>query len=97
MQVVPVEEEPVTGVVVGAVTEQPGASSGVVDQTLAMLDGLADEGGRGSLEFLGRWNDKRDDRAMPVKLTDVRDTVPMVRVAFGPRRLLQTRRRARAD
>ena len=82
MQVVPVEEEPVTGVVVGVVTEQPGASSGVVDQTLAMLDGLADEGGRGSLEFLGRWNDKRDDRAMPVKLTDVRDTVPMVRVAF---------------
>ena len=82
MQVVPVEEEPVTGVVVGVVTEQPGPSSGVVDQTLAMLDGLADEGGRGSLEFLGRWNDKRDDRAMPVKLTDVRDTVPMVRVAF---------------
>jgi hypothetical protein len=81
MRVVPVEE-PVTGVVVGVVTEQPGASSGVVDQTLAMLDGLADEGGRGSLEFLGRWNDKRDDRAMPVKLTDVRDTVPMVRVAF---------------
>ena len=83
MQVVPVEEPaPVSGVVVGVVTEQPGASSGVVDQTLAMLDGLADEGGRGSLEFLGRWNDKRDDRAMPVKLTDVRDTVPMVRVAF---------------
>ena len=82
MQVVPVEEEPVAGVVVGVVTEQPGASSGVVDQTLAMLDGLADEGGRGSLEFLGRWNDKRDDHAMPVKLTDVRDTVPMVRVAF---------------
>ena len=82
MQVVPVEEEPVAGVVVGVVTEQPGASSGVVDQTLAMLDGLADEGGRGSLEFLGRWNDKRDDPAMPVKLRDVRDTVPMVRVAF---------------
>ena len=90
MQVVPVEEEPVTGVVVGVVTEQPGPSSGVVDQTLAMLDGLADEGGRGSLEFLGRWNDKRDDHAMPVKLiarssrlsTDVRDTGPMVRVAF---------------
>ena len=80
---VPVEEPaPVMGVVVGVVTEQPGASSGVVDQTLAMLDGLADEGGRGSLEFLGRWNDKRDDHAMPVKLTDVRDTVPMVRVAF---------------
>ena len=36
---------PVSGVVVGVVTEQPGASSGgaargVVDQTLAMLDGL---------------------------------------------------------
>ena len=40
------------------------------------------ERARGSLEFLGRWNDKRDDRAMPVKLTDVRDTVLMVRVAF---------------
>ena len=70
---VPVEEEPVSGVVVGVVTEQPGASSGGgaargVDQTLAMLDGLADEGGRGSLEFLGRWKEKRDDRAMPVKL-----------------------------
>ena len=54
---VPVEEEPVTGVVVGAVTEQPGPSSGVVDQTLAMLDGLAEgrEGGR--VEFLGRWKE----------------------------------------
>ena len=40
------------------------------------------ERARGSLEFLGRWNDKRDDHAMPVKLTDVSDTVPMVRVAF---------------
>ena len=72
--VVGVTEQPAaSGVVVGVVTEQPGASSGgaargVVDQTLAMLDGLADEGGRGSLEFLGRWNDKRYDRAMPVKL-----------------------------
>ena len=67
MQVVPVEEQlaygevvrvvteqpaPVSGVVVGLLTAQPGASSGgaargVVDQTLAMLDGLADEGGRG--------------------------------------------------
>jgi hypothetical protein len=84
MQVVPVEEEPVSGVVVGVVTEQPGPSSGYVDQTLAMLDGLADEGGRGSLEFLGRWNDKRDDHAMPVKLIarNVRHTGPMVRVAF---------------
>ena len=47
-----------SGVVVGVLTQQPGASSGgaargVVDQTLAMLDGLADEGGRGSLESLG--------------------------------------------
>ena len=42
---VPVEVEPAAGVVVGVVTAQPGASSGgaargVVDQTLAMLDGL---------------------------------------------------------
>ena len=50
--VVGVTEQPApAGVVVGVVTEQPGPSSGVVDQTLAMLDGLADEGGRGSLEF----------------------------------------------
>ena len=83
MQVVPVEEEPVTGVVVGVVTEQPGPSSGVVDQTLAMLDGLADEGGRGSLEILGRWNEKRSDRAMPIKLKAERDAETMVRVAFG--------------
>ena len=61
--VVGVTEQPApSGVVVGVLTEQPGASSGgaargVVDQTLAMLDGLADEGGRGSLEFLGRWNE----------------------------------------
>jgi hypothetical protein len=61
-------------VVVGVVTAQPGASSGggaargVVDQTLAMLDGLADEGGRGSLAFLGRWKENWYDRAMPVKL-----------------------------
>jgi len=58
MQVVPMEEQPKygvvvgvteqpapSGVVVGVLTEQPGASSGgaargVVDQTLAMLDGL---------------------------------------------------------
>jgi hypothetical protein len=85
---------PVSGVVVGVVTEQPGASSGgaargVVDQSLAMLDGL-DEGGRGSLEFLGRWNEKRGrDRAMPIKLTVTaerdteRDTETMVRVALG--------------
>ena len=81
------------GVVVGVVTEQPGASSGVVDQTLAMLDGLADEGGRGSLESLGRWNEKRDDRAMPIKLEAEdpsrdkckaeRNRETMVRVALG--------------
>ena len=47
------------------------------------------ERARGSLEFLGRWNDKRDDRAMAVKLrarqrkdTNI-DTVTMVRVAVG--------------
>ena len=45
---------------------------------------------RGSVEFLGRWNDKRDDRAMAVKLrarqrknTTAIDTVTMVRVAVG--------------
>ena len=48
------------------------------------------ERARGSLEFLGRWNDKRDDRAMAVKLrarqrknTTAIDTVTMVRVAVG--------------
>ena len=101
MQVVPMEEQPKygvvvgvteqpapSGVVVGVLTEQPGASSGgaargVVDQTLAMLDGL-DEGGRGSLEFLGRWNEKRSDRAMPIKLKfSGRYAETMVRVAFG--------------
>ena len=57
MQVVPVEEQPapVSGVVVGVVTEQPGASEGLE--------------GRGSVEFLGRWNEKQDDRAMPFKIT----------------------------
>ena len=90
---------PASGVVVGVLTEQPGASSGgaargVVDQTLAMLDGLADEGGRGSLESLGRWNEKRSifgasilgmcsDRAMPIKLEAKGDAETMVRVAFG--------------
>ena len=79
---------PASGVVVGVLTEQPGASSGgaargVVDQTLAMLDGLANEGGRGSLESLGRWNEKRSDRAMPIKLKAERDAETMVRVAFG--------------
>ena len=44
---------------------------------------------KGSVEFLGRWNDKRDDRAMAVKLsvyhkdTAKIDTVTMVRVALG--------------
>ena len=47
---------------------------------------------KGSLEFLGRWNDKRDDRAMAVKLSVYQrkdtntakiDTVTMVRVALG--------------
>ena len=87
--VVGVTEQPApSGVVVGVLTEQPGASSGgaargVVDQTLAMLDGLADEGGRGSLESLGRWNEKRSDRAMPIKLKAESNTENMVRVAFG--------------
>ena len=93
--VVGVTEQPApAGVVVGVVTEQPGPSSGVVDQTLAMLDGLADEGGRGSLESLGRWNEKRSifgasilgmcsDRAMPIKLEAKGDAETMVRVAFG--------------
>ena len=96
--VVTAQPAPASGVVVGVVTAQPGASSGgaargVVDQTLAMLDGLADEGGRGSLESLGRWNEKRDDRAMPIKLEAEdplldkckaeRNRETMVRVAFG--------------
>ena len=51
-----------------------------------------EERARGSLEFLGRWNDKRDDRAMAVKLSVYQrkdtntakiDTVAMVRVALG--------------
>ena len=42
------------------------------------------ERARGSLEFLGRWNDKRDDRAMAVKLSVYhKDTVTVVRVALG--------------
>ena len=69
MQVVPVEEEPVSGVVVGVVTEQPGASEGLE--------------GRGSVEFLGRWNEKEDDRAMPIKHTAERNRETMVRVALG--------------
>ena len=71
MQVVPVEEQPapVSGVVVGVVTEQPGASEGLE--------------GRGSVEFLGRWNEKEDDRAMPIKHEAERNRETMVRVAFG--------------
>ena len=41
------------------------------------------ERARGSLEFLGRWNDKRDDRAMPIKLKAERYADNMVRVALG--------------
>ena len=68
---VPVEEEPapVSGVVVGVVTEQPGASEGLE--------------GRGSVEFLGRWNEKEDDRAMPIKHEAERNRETMVRVALG--------------
>ena len=71
MQVVPVEEQPapVSGVVVGVVTEQPGASEGLE--------------GRGSVEFLGRWNEKEDDRAMPIKHEAERNRETMVRVALG--------------
>ena len=70
MQVVPVEEPaPVSGVVVGVVTEQPGASEGLE--------------GRGSVEFLGRWNEKEDDRAMPIKHEAERNRETMVRVALG--------------
>ena len=86
MQVVPVEEEPVAGVVVGVVAEQPGASSGVVDQTLAMLDGLAHEGGRGSLEFLGRWNEKEHDRAMPNQMFQTFLTGRQGAELYGPGR-----------
>ncbi len=48
---------------------------------------------RGSIESLGRWNEKRDDRAMPIKLEaedplrdkckGERNRETMVRVAFG--------------
>ena len=60
---------PVSGVVVGVVTEQPGASEGLE--------------GRGSVEFLGRWNEKEDDRAMPIKHEAERNRETMVRVALG--------------
>ena len=57
MQVVPMEEQPKYGVVVG-VTEQP-APSGVVVGVVMEQPGASEgrEGGRGSLEFLGRWNE----------------------------------------
>ena len=63
------EPAPVSGVVVGVVTEQPGASEGLE--------------GRGSVEFLGRWNEKDDDRAMPIKHEAERNRETMVRVALG--------------
>ena len=40
-------------------------------------------GARGSIEFLGRWNEKEDDRAMPIKHTAERNRETMVRVALG--------------
>ena len=56
-------------VVQGVITEQPGANAGA----------------RGSIEFIGRWNEKRDDRAMPVKLKaeTLGEKKNMVRVGFG--------------
>ena len=62
MRVVPVEEPQKYGVVVG-VTEQPAPASGVVVGVLT-----EQPGGRGSVESLGRWNEKEHDRAMPIKL-----------------------------
>ena len=68
MQVVPVEEPPAPGLEAGdeegVIAEQPSASEGR-------------EGGRGSVEFIGRYRDKHDDRAMPHKMRGD------VRVAFG--------------
>ena len=98
MRVVPVEEQqrygvvvgvteqpaPVSGVVVGVVTAQPAPASGVVVGVLTEQPGASSGGAaRGSLEFLGRWNEKRSDRAMPTKLKAERDTETMVRVGFG--------------
>mmetsp|Transcript_7462 Transcript_7462/g.19549 ORF Transcript_7462/g.19549 Transcript_7462/m.19549 type:complete len:423 (+) Transcript_7462:1150-2418(+) len=77
MQVVPVEEPQRYGVVVG-VTEQPAPASGVVVGVLT-----EQPGGRGSVESLGRWKEKRSDSAMPIKLRAVEDTETMVRVGFG--------------
>jgi hypothetical protein len=81
MQVVPVEEPQKYGEVVGVVTEQPAPASGVVVGVLTEQPGASEGlGGRGSLEFLGRWN---RNRAMPTKLKAERDTETMVRVGFG--------------
>ena len=83
MQVVPVEEQLAYGEVVG-VTEQPAPASGVVVGVLTEQPGASSGGAaRGSLEFLGRWNEKRSDRAMPIKLKAERETETMVRVALG--------------
>ena len=55
-------------VVQGVITEQPGANAGT----------------RGSIESLGRWNEKRDDRAMPLKFEAVNDGDGTgVRLAFS--------------
>ena len=83
MQVVPMEEQPKYGVVVG-VTEQP-APSGVVVGVLMEQPGASEgrEGGRGSLEFLGRWNENKKKRAMPIKLKAERNRETMVRVALS--------------
>ena len=78
---VPVEEPQKYGEVVGVVTEQPAPASGVVVGVLTEQPGASEGlGGRGSLEFLGRWN---RNRAMPTKLKAERDTETMVRVGFG--------------
>ena len=84
MRVVPVEEPQKYGVVVG-VTEQPAPASGVVVGVLTEQPGASEgrEGGRGSLEFLGRWNENIKKRAMPIKLKAERNRETMVRVAFG--------------
>ena len=77
------EEQPKYGVVVG-VTEQP-APSGVVVGVVMEQPGASEgrEGGRGSLEFLGRWNENKKKRAMPIKLKAERNRETMVRVALS--------------
>ena len=52
-------------------------------EEMAAPRGQEMERARGSLEFLGRWNDKRDDRAMPIKLKAERNAETVVRVALG--------------